>query len=88
MGPMGRTGVAKKAEKYEVFGHPKAAKVDTGVMFELGVYFGARGVAKNATPRRPRWLRGGMFELGVYFGARGVAKRRDLGKVREFKIGF
>ena len=34
--------------------HPKAAKVAKGVMFELGVYFGARGVAKNGPLRPPR----------------------------------
>ena len=57
LGPMGRTGVAKKAEKYEVFGHPKAAKVDTRVMFELGVYFGARGVAKRRDLGKVRELK-------------------------------
>ena len=85
---MGRTGVAKKAEQYKVFGHPKAAKVAKGIMFELGVYFGARGVAKNGPLRPPRLKSMHFYVFSAPGGPKGRPRPKNgLGVVQNARFG-
>ena len=82
LGPMGRTGVAKNAEKHKVFGHPKGGQGGLGTPWDPWAALGWQKIWKNttflATPRAAKVAKGPFGAHGPHWGGQKCVKMRGF----------